>query len=211
MRLVGLTGGIGTGKSTFAAALRQLGVPVVDADQLARRAVRRGSPALERIAREFGPQALGPDGELDRRRMADLVFADPAARTRLEAIVHPEVRRLMAEERARLTGAGHDLAFCEAALIYERGLERDLDGVVVVWAPAEAQRARLAARDGFSAEEVEARLAAQMPVDEKARRADVVVMNDGDLDALRAKAEALLRDLRQGLGRRLPNAPPSRY
>lgn len=211
MRLVGLTGGIGTGKSTFAVALRELGVPVVDADRLAREAVRRGSPALERIAREFGPRALGPDGELDRKRMADLVFADAEARARLEAIVHPEVRRALAEETARLAAAGHELAFYDVPLLYERGPDRELDCVVVVWAPVEAQRARLAARDGLSPAEAEARLAAQMPVDEKARRADVVVVNDGEAAALRAKAAPLLRDLRQGLGRRLPNAPPARY
>ncbi|HEU4381938.1 MAG TPA: dephospho-CoA kinase [Anaeromyxobacteraceae bacterium] len=211
MRLVGLTGGIATGKSTFAEALRELGVPVVDADRLAREAVRSGSPALRRIAREFGPEALGPDGELDRGRMADLVFADAGARARLEAIVHPEVRRLLSEETARLAAAGCDLAVHEVPLLYERGPDRELDCVVVVWAPVEAQRARLAARDGLSPQQVEARLAAQMPVDEKARRADVVVENDGDLESLRAKARSLLRDLRQGLGRRLPNAPPARY
>lgn len=211
MRLVGLTGGIGTGKSAFAAALRELGVPVVDADRLAREAVRSGGQALGRIAAEFGPEALGPDGELDRKRMADLVFSDAAARARLEAIVHPEVRRLLAEETARLAEAGHDLAVYEVPLLYERGLEAMVDCVVVVWAPAEAQRARLAARDGLAPAAAEARLAAQMPVDEKARRADVVVANDGDLQALRAKAAPLLRDLRRGLGRRLPNAPPARY
>ena len=211
MRLVGLTGGIGTGKSTFATALRELGVPVVDADRLAREAVRRGSPALLRIAREFGPEALGPDGELDRKRMADLVFGDAGARARLEAIVHPEVRRLLAEETARLAAAGHELAFYEVPLLYERGLDGEVDCVVVVWASVEAQRARLAARDGLSPEKAEARLAAQMPVDEKARRADAVVTNDGDLEGLRAKAARLLRDLRQGLGRRLPNAPQARY
>ncbi len=211
MRLVGLTGGIGTGKSTFAAALRELGAPVVDADRLAREAVRRGSPALARIAGEFGPEALGPDGELDRKRMADLVFADAAARARLEAIVHPEVRRLLSEETARLAAAGHDLAFYEVPLLYERGLEREVDCVVVVWAPVEAQRARLLGRDGLSPDQVEGRLAAQMPVDEKARRADVVVANDGDVARLRARAASLLRDLRQGLGRRLPNEPPARY
>jgi dephospho-CoA kinase len=211
MRLVGLTGGIGTGKSTFAAALRELGVPVVDADQLARQAVRRGTPALGRIAAEFGPGSIGPDGELDRKRMADLVFADPEARARLEAIVHPEVRRLLGEETARLAATDHDLAFYEVPLLYERGLERELECVVVVWAPAAAQRARLVARDRLSPAQAEARLAAQMPVDEKARRADVVVVNDGELAALRAKAAPLLRDLRRGLGRRLPNAPPARY
>jgi dephospho-CoA kinase len=211
MRLVGLTGGIATGKSTFAGALRELGVPVVDADRLAREAVRRGGPVLEAIVREFGPQALGADGELDRKRMADLVFADAGARARLEAIVHPAVRAELQRETAGLAAAGHDLAFYDVPLLYERGRELEFECVVLVFAPPEAQRARLAARDGFSPAEAEARLAAQMPIEAKARRADVVVVNDGDLAALRAKAAPLLRDLRRGLGRRLPNAPPARY
>lgn len=211
MRLVGLTGGIATGKSTFAAALRRLGAPVIDADRLAREVVGRGGPALQRIAQEFGPEVLGPDGELDRRRMADLVFADAGARARLEAIVHPAVRGAMRAETARLAAAGHPLAFYDVPLLYERDPETELDCVVVVWASRQAQQARLAARDGLSGAEIEARLAVQMPVDEKARRADVVVVNDGDVAALEAKAADLLRDLRQGLGRRLPNRRPARY
>ncbi len=211
MRLVGLTGGIATGKSTFAAALRELGVPVVDADELSREAVRPGSPALERIAREFGQDALGPDGELDRKRMADLVFADPGARARLEAIVHPAVRAGLQRETARLAAAGHDLAFYDVPLLYERGRELEFECVVVVFAPPEVQRARLTSRDGLSPAEAAARLATQMPIEEKARRADVVVVNDGEVSALRAKAAPLLGDLRRGLGRRLPNAPPARY
>ena len=211
MRLVGLTGGIATGKSTFAAALRAAGAPVIDADRLARDAVRRGSPALEAIAAAFGPGVLGPDGELDRPRMAARVFADPAARARLEGIVHPAVRRAAAAEAARLAAEGHDLAFYDVPLLFETGLDRDVDCVVVVAASPGAQRARLAARDGLGAAAADARLAAQLPVAEKARRADVVVENDGDVEALRAKAAPLLAALRAGLSRRLPNAPPARY
>jgi dephospho-CoA kinase len=211
MRLVGLTGGIATGKSTFATALRALGVPVVDADELARRAVARGSPALSEIERVFGPEVLGPDGELDRRRMADRVFADPSARARLEAIVHPAVRQAMRAEAERLGAAGHDLVFYDAPLLYEVGLEGKVDCVVVVHAPAEVQKRRLAVRDGLSDAEAQARLAAQMSIDEKAARADVVVENDGDVESLRAKAARLLADLRAGLSRRLPNRPPARY
>jgi dephospho-CoA kinase len=211
MRLVGLTGGIASGKSTFAAALRDLGVPVIDADRLAREAVRPGSPALAAIAREFGPGVLAPDGTLDRAGMAARVFADPAARARLEAIVHPAVRAGVAAETARLAAAGHDVAFYDVPLLYERGLDREVDLVVVVHVPPPVQRARLRARDGLAEAEVEARLAAQMPIDEKARRADVVVSNEGDLASLRSRAAPLLADLRRGLGRRLPNAPPARY
>ncbi len=211
MRVVGLTGGIASGKSTFAAALRARGVPVVDADALARAAVAPGTAALAEIARTFGPGVLGPDGALDRKRMAALVFSDPDARRRLEAITHPAVRAAMAAETARLAAAGHPLAFYDTPLLYEVGLDRLLDSVVVVWAPPAAQRARLAARDGLSAAEADARIAAQLPIEEKAARADFVVENAGAPSELEAKSERLLADLRRGLGRKLPNAPPVRY
>ncbi len=211
MRVVGLTGGIASGKSTFAAALRARGVPVVDADALAKAAVAPGTAALAEIARAFGPAVLAPDGALDRKRMGALVFSDPGARRRLEAITHPAVRLAMAEETRRLSDAGHDLAFYDTPLLYEVGLDRALDAVVVVWAPPAVQRARIVARDGLSPDEADARLAAQLPIDEKAARADFVVENAGDPGALGAKADRLLADLRGGLGRKLPNAPPVRY
>jgi dephospho-CoA kinase len=211
VRVVGLTGGIASGKSTFAAALRARGVPVVDADALAKVAVAPGSAALEEIARAFGRSVLGPDGALDRKKMAALVFSDPDARRRLEGITHPAVRRAMAEETRRLGDAGHALAFYDTPLLYEVGLERVLDCVVVVWAPAAVQRARLVARDGLSPAEADARIAAQLPIDEKAARADVVVENVGDPADLGPKADRLLAALRGGLGRKLPNAPSVRY
>ncbi len=211
VRVVGLTGGIASGKTTFAAALRARGVPVVDADALARAAVAPGSPALAEIARAFGPDVLAADGTLDRRRMADLVFADPDARRRLETITHPAVRRAMAEETARLAAAGHELVFYDTPLLFEVGLDRTLDSVVVVWAPPDVQRARLAARDGLGLAEADARLAAQLPIDEKAARADFVVENAGPAPELGAKADRLLADLRRGLGRKLPNSAPVRY
>ncbi len=211
MRLVGLTGGIATGKTTFAAALRDLGAPVVDADQLARAAVAKGSPGLAAVVAEFGAGVLSPDGELDRRRMAARVFADPAARARLEAIVHPAVRALFREELARLAAAGHAVAVYDVPLLFEAGLDREVDLAVVVWAPREAQIARLAERDGLGRVEAEARLAAQLPIDDKAARADAVVVNDGDPAALRSKARRLLADVTGGLSRKLPNSAPARY
>jgi dephospho-CoA kinase len=210
MRLIGITGGIATGKSTFSAALRALGAPVVDADQLARAAVAPGSPGLAAVAAAFGPDVLGPQGELDRKRMAAHVFADPAARARLEAIVHPAVRALFEAERARLEATGHPAAFYDVPLLFEARREGDVDLTVVVWAPRAVQLARLEQRDGLSRTEAEARLAAQLPIDEKAARADVVVENRGDVAALAAKAARLLADA-PGLARRLPNAAPARY
>jgi dephospho-CoA kinase len=211
VRLIGLTGGIASGKSTFAAALRARGVPVVDADALARAAVAPGSAALAEIERAFGPDVLAADGSLDRRRMAALVFADDAARRRLEAITHPAVRRAMAEETARLSAQGHDLAFYDTPLLFEVGLEAVVDAVVVVFAPPHVQRERLAARDGLGRAQADARLAAQLPIDEKAARADFVVENVGAPADLGEKADRLLADLRAGRGRRLPNAVPVRY
>ncbi len=211
MRVIGLTGGIATGKSTFAAALRALGAPVVDADQLARAAVARGTPGLAAVIAAFGPGVLTAAGELDRKRVAGLVFADPAARARLEAAVHPAVRALFRAQLVRLEAEGHEVAFYDVPLLYEAGVEGEVDLVVVVWAPRGAQIARLAARDGLDRAAAEARLAAQLPIDEKAARADVVIVNDGDPVALAAKAQRLLADVRGGLARRLPNAAPARY
>jgi len=211
MRLVGLTGGIASGKSTLAGALRALGVPVIDADELAREAVRAGSPALAAIVREFGPHVVGPDGQLDRKGMAARVFSRPDDRARLEAIVHPAVRAAVASETARLAAEGHDLAFYDVPLLFESGLDREVDCVVVVHSPRHVQVARLRARDGLGQAAAAPRLDAQLPLDEKARRADVVVSNQGDIASLRSRAEPLLRALRSGLSRRLPNAPPARY
>jgi len=209
--MVGLTGGIASGKTTFAAALRARGVPVVDADALARAAVAPGTGALAEIARAFGEGVLAPDGSLDRKALGAIVFADAGARRRLEAITHPAVRNAMAEETARLAAEGHPLAFYDTPLLYEVGLDRLLDSVVVVWAPPDVQRARLVARDGLAPAEADARLAAQLPIDDKAARADFVVENTGAPADLAPKAERLLADLRRGLGRKLPNAAAVRY
>jgi dephospho-CoA kinase len=211
LRVIGLTGGIATGKSTFAGLLRARGVPVVDADALARAVVSPGAPALAQVAAAFGPQALRPDGTLDRAWLGARVFADPAERRRLEAITHPAVRDAMLAEVQGLAAQGHPLAFYDVPLLYEVGLADALDSVVVVWTPRAVQLERLVRRDGLAEGQALARLSAQLPIDEKAARADFLVDNQGPADALPAKADRLLADLRQGRGRRLPNAPPLRY
>jgi dephospho-CoA kinase len=211
VRIVGLTGGIASGKTTFADALRARGVPVVDADALARAAVAPGTPALAEIARRFGPGVLAADGSLDRKKVGAIVFADAEPRRQLEAVTHPAVRAALAAETARLDAAGHPLAFYDTPLLYEVGLDRLLECVVVVWAPPAVQRSRLVARDGLSPAEADARLAAQLPIDEKAARADFVVENVGAPAEPGPKADRLLADLGRGLGRKLPNAAPVRY
>jgi dephospho-CoA kinase len=210
VRLVGLTGGIATGKSTFAAALRALGVPVLDADQLARRVVEPGTQVLATIAQIF-PGVIGPDGRLDRKALGARVFGDETARRRLEAITHPAIRAATAAETARLEAAGEPLVFYDTPLLYEAGLDGGMALVVVVEAPRQAQLRRLAARDGLSPAEAEARLQAQWPIERKVALADVVVENGDETLPLGPKAARLLADLRAGLGRRLPGGAPARY
>ncbi len=190
-RVVGLTGGIGCGKSAVARMMEALGARVIDADVLAREAVAPGSPGLARVVARFGPEVLGADGALDRPRLGALVFADREARRDLEAIVHPEVQRLALERMAAAMADGAALVVYDVPLLYENGLERSIPEVIVVSAPPELQRARIAARDGLPPEQIEARIAAQLPLEEKLRRADHVIDNGGSLEATRRQVEAL--------------------
>jgi dephospho-CoA kinase len=181
MRVIGLTGGIASGKSTAAKILAELGARVVDADQIARDVVQKGQPALADIVAAFGEDVLLPDGALDRRRMGALVFADVDLRRKLNAITHP---RIAAETQARLgqlREAGEPLAVYEAALLVENGAQAGLDGLIVVACEPATQRARLMARDGLTAAEAEARLAAQLPLAEKVAVADWVIDSNGTL------------------------------
>lgn len=191
MRLIGLTGGIATGKSTVADILRGLGAAVVDADALAREVTAPGSDSVREIAEALGPRCLGPDGGLDRHAVAALVFADPQSLARLNAIVHPRVRALMAERVATLAQAGAEVVVLDVPLLLESRERYPVDAVWVVYAPPELQVERLARRSGLTREQALARIRAQMPIEEKRRRADVVIDNTGDLDALRRQVAAL--------------------
>ncbi len=195
LRLVGITGGIGTGKSTVANLLRDGGFPVLDADQLAREVVVPGLPAHAEIAHAW-PEVLGPDGHIDRKKLAAIVFADGPSRARLEAITHPRIRERIAAEAAALEAAGHGLAFVEAALLVETGFYRQLGGLVVVTASEQVQVARVLARDGGTREAVLARIRAQLPLAEKVRAADYVVDNGGSPEATRVQVLRILGALR---------------
>ena len=195
LKLYGLTGGIGSGKSTVARMIAALGVPVIDADQLARDVVVPGQPAHADIAAAW-PQVLEPDGTINRKRLGALVFADPASRVKLEAITHPRIAELSRVRAADLERQGHRLAFYEASLLVESGRHGEYDGLVVVRASPEHQLRRTMARDGASAAEAQARIDAQLPLAEKIRVATAVINNDGDVEATRAEVEALVQGLR---------------
>ena len=194
MLLVGLTGGIGSGKSTVARMLTERGAVVLDADAFAREAVAAGTPGFRAVVERFGGEVVDPDGELDRPGLAAIVFADDDARRNLEAIVHPEVRRRLIRA-IEAHADGDDILVIDSPLLVEAGQGGSVQLLVVVTAPEEAQLQRLAAGRGMSEEEVRARMAAQMSPEELAATADVVLDNDGDLLDLERQVERLWRDL----------------
>lgn len=194
LKLVGLTGGIGSGKSTIAAMIREQGIPVLDADAIAREVVAPGQPALGEIAAAW-PEVVGADGTLDRKRLGEIVFADKAAQARLEAITHPRIRERITARADQLAAVGYGLAFLEAALLVESGFHRQLDGLVVVAAREDVQVARVMVRDGCSRDSALQRIRAQSSLSEKARAADYVLENEGSLDQARARLREILRTL----------------
>ncbi len=190
MRLVGLTGGIATGKSTVARRLVARGAALVDADALAREVVEPGRPALADIAAAFGPAVLRGDGSLDRPALAAVVFADAAARARLEAITHPRIHELTGERILAALASDAPLVVVDVPLLYEKGREAMFEGVLVVWCDAATQVRRMVERDGLDEAAARARLAAQMDVAEKRRRATWVIDNSGSVEECLRQVDA---------------------
>lgn len=194
--LFGLTGGLGSGKSTVAARFRAQGLPVIDADALAREVVAKGTEGLDEVVRAFGPEVLLPDGSLDRARVAAVVFADPGKRRQLNAIVHPRITAITLERAAALEAQGEPLACYEAALLVENRVVDAFRPLVVVAVPEAVQIARAMARDGATEDEVRARLAAQLPLSSKVAVADYVIENSGDRAATERQADEVLASIR---------------
>ncbi len=189
--LIGLTGGIACGKSTVADALRARGAVIVDADQVARDVVAPGTPGLAAVVEAFGEGVLDADGRLDRAALGARVFGDEMARRRLEGILHPLIAQESMVQLQTAAATGAPLVVYDAALLVESGRADLFRPLVVVSAPEAVQRERLMARDGLERPAAEARIAAQMPVAEKAAVADHVVDNGGDRAATEAQIDAL--------------------
>ena len=194
MLLVGLTGGIGSGKSTVARLLEKRGAVVFDADLLAREAVAPGTPGHAAVIERFGADVLAPGGELDREALASIVFADPSARRDLEQIVHPEVRRLFAEGSEAYRDTDRVVVF-SAPLLVESGMHTAFEILVVVSATVATQIERLMRQRGMSEASIRARIDAQAPFEDKAAVADFIVDNEGTLDDLESQVERLWNDL----------------
>ncbi len=194
---VALTGGIATGKSYCAARLAALGAPVIDADVLARDAVTPGTPGLAAVAARFGAGVLAPTGDLNRAALASIVFANPAARADLEAIVHPVVYRGIRQwfDDLESRGPGATVAVASIPLLYETRREDDFDQVVVAACTHQQQIDRLMARDALSLADARARLASQWPIEEKARLADYVIDTSGTFEETDRQVEAVWQKL----------------
>jgi len=200
MLKVGLTGNIAAGKSTVAEVWRSLGATVVDADELARRAVDPGTPAFSAIAAEWGEEVVEPDGGLDRAALRRIVFADPAARERLEQIVHPAVAELREELYREAEARGEAVIVADIPLLFEVGLVDEFDRVVLVDAPEETRLARLVGDRGLDPAEAQKMIAAQMPSELKRARADYVVENAGTVDEVRRRARDVWQELERRAG-----------
>jgi dephospho-CoA kinase len=183
MRLIGVTGGIATGKSTVGRMLAAHGATVIDADELAREAVRPGEPTLDAVAARFGRDVILPDGSLDRARLGEIVFADPVARRDLEGITHPRILELTQERVAAALASAAPLVAVDIPLLFENAREAMFEGVLLVYAPPEVQLRRLRERNGLDEAAALQRLAAQLPIDEKRDRATWIIDNAAGLDA----------------------------
>ncbi|ADH66407.1 MULTISPECIES: dephospho-CoA kinase [Nocardiopsis] len=195
MLTVGLTGGIGSGKSAVAAELAAYGATVVDADAIAREVVEPGTPGLEAVVAEFGDRVLTPDGRLDRPRLGEIVFADEASLTRLNAIVHPLVGERSAQLMEEAVASGVEVVVYDVPLLVENGLGPLYDLVVVVDAPDAVRVERVTANRGMPREQVEARIRAQADRDTRLAAADLVVDNSGTREELTERVAGLWREL----------------
>ena len=198
IRRIALTGGIATGKSHVRAEFEKLGVPTIDSDVLARKAVAPGSAGFAAVASRFGLGVLDANGAIDRHKLAGVVFTDPAARRDLEAIVHPIVRTATEAWFASLDATRHPFAIADIPLLYETGRDGDFDAVIVTACDPETQVSRVVARDRATEEEARQRIAAQLPIDDKVARADYVIRTDGTVEDTDRQVAEIYRRLLSG-------------
>lgn len=193
MKKIGLTGGIASGKSTVSRWLIQHGYPVIDADKISREIVAVGEPVLRKIAEEFGDDMILPTGELDRKKLAILVFQDDKKRVKLNALLHPLIRTRMLKELDQLEKERARAAFLDIPLLYESGLESWVDKIIVVYVSEINQLKRLMTRNRLAESQARARIDSQIPLSEKVKLADAVVDNNGSIEKTEAQLQRLLQ------------------
>ncbi|MES2767978.1 MAG: dephospho-CoA kinase [Bdellovibrionota bacterium] len=199
MKWIGLTGGMGTGKSTVSMIIQTLGYNVLNADKSAHEALKKTSSIFPEILRIFSDKILGPDGEIDRRKLGSIVFADKFMLEKLEAITHPFIQDQTQKEREALAAKGVEMAFYDIPLLFEKKLQKRFDKIVVVTCGKETQIQRAMERTKLSREEIRQRLANQMAMETKAKMANYVIRNDGSMEELKMKVQDLILQLKQDL------------
>jgi dephospho-CoA kinase len=196
VKLVGLTGGIASGKSTVAAILRRLGAAIINADELARAVVEPGREACQEIVATFGSDVLQGDGAIDRRKLREIIFNDAEARKKLESIIHPRVRALAEEKIRALEAAGSALVVYEVPLLFEAQIHQWIRPVIVVACDIDKQKSRLKERDDLSDAEAQSHIEAQMSLEEKRKLADYIIENNGSLADLEAQVKAVVEKIK---------------
>jgi dephospho-CoA kinase len=191
---IGLTGGIASGKSTVTEMIRGLGIPVIDADQVARDVVKAGEEAYEQIIKTFGQDILQENGEIDRAKLGAIVFYNEQERKKLNAIVHPAVRRRMLAEKEAYVQKGAKTIVLDIPLLFESELTHLIDKIIVVYVDDDIQLERLMKRNGFSEEEALARIRSQMPLHEKVKKADAVINNNGTIEETKQQLLQILKE-----------------
>ncbi len=192
--IIGLTGSIASGKSTVAKMLEEVGLPIVDADLVARIVVEPGTPTLEKISEVFGKEVLLENGELNREKLGEIIFHNPAKRVELNSIMHPAIRQEMLRQRDELTEAGEPHIVMDIPLLFESHLQHFVEKILVVSVTEENQLTRLMERNHLSKEEALARIATQLPLSEKEKGADAVIYNNRDLENTRTQLLAILKE-----------------
>lgn len=197
--VAGLTGGIGTGKSTVSAIFRRLGAYIIDADEIARNVVRKGTPPWKELTDLFGEEVLNPDGSIDRAKLGEIVFGDESKKKRLEDIIHPEVFKKIERLREEIKKEDKEaIIICDVPLLIESGYHRKVEKIILVYAGEKEQLSRL--KDRLSIEEALKRIKSQMPLDEKKRYADYIIDNKGPIEETEVQCSKIYEELKR-LGR----------
>lgn len=192
MLWIGLTGGLGTGKSTIAKIINQYGIPVIDADLIAHQALQFGQKSYFQVLQYFGPEILNEDKTVNRKKIAEIVFNNKEKLQKLESIIHPEVKNRVSLLRNKFEAENHKVAFYDVPLLFEKNMQSDFDRIVVISANLENQKQRLKLRNQWTEEEINSRLNSQLSMEEKTKGADFVIDNNGSLDDLHQSVKKML-------------------
>jgi dephospho-CoA kinase len=198
---IGLTGGFGSGKTAVTSFYREVGIPIIDADEIARLVVEQGSPILKLIQKHFGHEIIQEDGSLNRMQLAEVIFKDQQARQQLNEIIHPAILKQIDQELEGFAQSGQSCAVLDAPLLFETALDKKMDATILVWAPEDVCLKRLVQFRGFTETDARLRIQAQLPIEEKRKKADYIIDNSGSIEKTRKESLSVLEQIRRSFPR----------